>query len=153
MAAEAIRNIEINKQSKYEKNFTQVDTEALGIAAGKLKLVGFRLYTYLIGNKNGYNFILSPLAYGKWYGNDYVNEDGSIIEGKRSGVNKALRDGIKNLIEEGYMIEVTPGNYKFYEGGGLLTEKIEENFLKNNSFSEKQFVPQETVCSFNGYVF
>lgn len=84
MAAETIRNVKINKRDKY-------DTVALGIAAGKLKLVGLRLYT----NKNGYNFSLSPLAYGRWYGVDYFNEDtGALDSNKRSGVNKAIRDGI-----------------------------------------------------------
>ena len=52
MAAETIRNVKINKRDKYD-TFTQVDTVALGIAAGKLKLVGLRLYTYLVSNKNG----------------------------------------------------------------------------------------------------
>ena len=38
MATETIRNVKINKRDKYD-TFTQVDTAALGIAAGKLKLV------------------------------------------------------------------------------------------------------------------
>ena len=61
MAAETIRNVKINKRDKYD-TFTQVDTVALGIAAGKLKLVGLRLYTYLVSNKNGYNIIVCNFA-------------------------------------------------------------------------------------------
>lgn len=129
MAAETIRNVHINKQDKYEGNFTQADTEALGIAAGKLKLVGIRLYIYLIGNRNNYNFSLSPFAYGRWYGVDYLDEEANKIdESKRSSVNKALREGIKNLTEAGYLKLIVPNNYEFYEFG-------------------EQTVPQETNCS------
>ena len=153
MATETIRNVKINKRDKYD-TFTQVDTVALGIAAGKLKLVGLRLYTYLVSNKNGYNFSLSPLAYGRWYGVDYFNEDtGALDSNKRSGVNKAIRDGIADLIAAGYMKEVATNNYEFYECGeqsvsqSTVSSLENKQYSENNSFPEEQLVSQETVSS------
>lgn len=158
MAAETIRNVKINKRDKYD-TFTQVDTVALGIAAGKLKLVGLRLYTYLVSNKNGYNFSLSPLAYRRWYGVDYFNEDtGALDSNKRSGVNKAIRDGIADLIAAGYMKEVATNNFEFYECGEQSVSQSTVSSPENNSFPKKQlvlqwslifrkqFVSQRTVC-------
>ena len=147
MAAETIKNVKINKRDKYD-TFTQVDTVALGIAAGKLKLVGLRLYTYLVSNKNGYNFSLSPLAYGRWYGVNYFNEDtGALDSNKRSGVNKAIRDGIADLIAAGYMKEVATNNFEFYECGEQSVSQSTVSSPENNSFPEEQLVSQETVSS------
>ena len=138
MAVETIRNIKINKRNKYEKDFTQVDTRALGIAAGRLKLVGLRLYLYLVSNKNGFNFTLSPLVYDRWYGVDYINETGELDQSKRSAVNKAIRDGLNNLKDMGYIKEIATNNYEFFED----CQKADSS-SENKLFLKEQFVPLE----------
>lgn len=148
MAVETIRNIKINKRNKYEKDFTQVDTQMLGIAAGQLKLVGLRLYLYLVSNKNGFNFTLSPLAYGRWYGVDYINETGELDQGKRSAVNKAIRDGLNNLKDMGYVKEIATNNYEFFEDC-QKTDSSSENKL----FLKEQSVPSEDSLNKNSFNF
>lgn len=148
MAAETTRMVKINKTEEYKGGFTQVDTYAVGAAAGKLKLVGLRLYIYLIGNRNQYNFVLSPLAYGRWYGVDYFDEEtGKLDSNKRSGVNKAIRDGIADLVAAGYMREVATNNYEFFEFGEQFVSQETDSSLENSLFPEEQIVSQRTVSS------
>ena len=153
MAKETLRVITIHKQEKYTNSFAQVGVTAFGQANGSLKLVGLRMYNYLICNKNNFNFSLSPLAYARWLGKGYVNENNEIDDNKRAGVNKAIRDGIKDLIANGYLVEKGPYFYDFYENGEQTVLEETNCSEKNKQFSKEQTVSDETNCSQDGFIF
>lgn len=116
MGYEVKRKIHINKKDRYDSDFTQIDTAILGIVSQTLTHNGLRLYLFLISNKNGFEFDLSPLAYARWLGRNY--KDGDKVDNTvRTNVNKDIRRGIEDLIEKGYLIEVKKDTFEFYEGG------------------------------------
>lgn len=43
-----------------DNNFTGINSEILGKACGELKLCGLKLFLYLSGNKNNFEWTLSP---------------------------------------------------------------------------------------------
>lgn len=67
----------------------------MGKAMGSLKLCGVRVYLYLCGNKDGYNWNLNPTAFANWLG----------VE-KSRGTDKTLTDGIANLLEYKYLKKI-----------------------------------------------
>ena len=71
-----------------DKRFTGINTEALGVAAGKLSVAGLRLYLYLAGHKDGIQWTVNPSVYADWLGIDYST--------KGRTVRKTLNDGISN---------------------------------------------------------
>lgn len=99
----------ITHKAKLNNNFTGINTEVLGKAAGELKLCGLKLYLYLAGNKDGYKWTLNPAAYANWLGLDYANASTA------RAVRKAINDGISDLVEKGYLIAIDDNNFKFME--------------------------------------
>lgn len=89
------------------KHFTGINTEALGVACGVLKLNSLRLYTYLCSNKNNYTWNLNPVAYASWLQMDY-NTQGRTVR-------KAITDGILDLKANNYIKALGEDRYEFYE--------------------------------------
>lgn len=146
MGYETNRIVHINKKNKYEEKFIQIESATLGIAAGKLSKVGLRLYLYLLDNKNDFNFVLSPLAYAKWYG---VESDAEGIDkSKRAGVNKAIRDGIEDLKAFGYIEETGQNSFEFYENGKQIVSSSTAERLESPQDNEKQIVSSATAWDF-----
>lgn len=141
----ADRVFKIIKNEVYKSDFTQVDTASLGAAAGMLTPAGFKLYAYLIGNKNNYNFTLSPLAYARWQGEDYVDENGKVTnENLRSKINKSIRDGLKSLEDNGLVNKITDTYFEFLEQKVPCETK---SSTENEISLVEQKVPQETKSS------
>ena len=94
-------------KAKLNNNFTALNSEILGQAAGELKLCGLKLYLYLAGNKDGFKWTLNPVAYANWLGLDYTQNG--------RAVRKAITDGITDLITHGYLICEDKDIYEFLE--------------------------------------
>lgn len=112
-------------------NYTGINTQALGQATKDLKLTGLRLYLYLASNKDGFNWTLNSVAFGKW----------ACITNSRS-INKAIEDGIDNLMEKGYLVleDKEKDLYSFFE------QKQEQFVPKNTELLKKeQIVPKITI--------
>ena len=94
-----------------DKRFTGINTEALGVAAGKLSVAGLRLYLYLAGHKDGIQWTVNPSVYADWLGIDYST--------KGRTVRKTLNDGISNLIDKKYLklVDVDIEQYEFWIHG------------------------------------
>ena len=127
-----MKQFEINKL-KLDKNFTSVNTEALGQATGELKHCGLKLYLYLNGNRDGFKWTLNPAAYASWLGMDYAS--------KGRTVRKAIDDGIADLIENGYL-EVVNAEEELYRFSEQKVPKIEDQ-----TFSEQK-VPKKAEFIF-----
>lgn len=85
------------------------------MAAGELKNCGLKLYLYLAGNKDGFEWTMNPQAYANWLGLDY---------GKSGrAVRKAITDGIADLVDNGYLRALGDEEYEFLEG------KIPKNYV------------------------
>lgn len=95
------------RKSELNKNFTGIYTPDLGKASGELKLSGLRLYLYLAGNKDGMRWTVNPSVYASWLGEDY-NQKGRAIR-------KSMNDGISDLIEHGYLVQIDEDVYEFRE--------------------------------------
>ena len=106
--------ITINK-APLNKNFTGINTVALGSAVRNLKLCGLKLYLYLAGNKEGFVWNLNPAAYADWLGIDYKNNGRT--------VRKAITDGIKDLEDNGYL-KIEEGKDECYK---FLEQNVPEN--------------------------
>lgn len=112
------------------KNFTGVNTEALGQAMGCLTQNGIRLYTYLIGNKDGFRWTVNPTVFAEWLGwSDSAND--------ARKARKTIENGIANLMENGYLKKVSEEghtvNYIFYENGNNKVQErnVPKNDIKN----------------------
>lgn len=112
-------------KSDLKNNFTGINTLILGEVCGELKLCGLKLYLYLASNKDNFKWNMNPVAYSNWLGMDY----------EKSGrtVRKAINDGISDLIENKYLVQVEKDHYEFYEGGTAekMKEKLEQKVPKN----------------------
>lgn len=82
-----------------QPHFLGLNIESVGIAAGKLKPCGLKLYLYLMSNSDGFIWNMNPAAFAKWLGLDYSNAS----EARKA--RKAVSDGIIDLKESGYLIE------------------------------------------------
>ena len=78
-----------------DNNFTGINSEILGKACGELKLCGLKLFLYLSGNKDKFEWTLSPQAYANWLGVDYA------AQGR--AVRKMINDGVEDLKINGYL--------------------------------------------------
>ena len=127
-----MKSFEINK-AKLSKSYTGINTEALGQASGCLKHCGLKLYLYLAGNKDGFNWTLNPSNYAEWLEIDYG--------AKGRTVRKAIDDGLADLIENGYVeiISAEDEKYRFLE---QKVPKMEEQ-LKT-----EQIVPKKSSFTF-----
>ena len=81
----------------------------MGKAVGSLTLAGLRVYLYLAGNSNGAVWTINPATFAEWCGVDY-NDSSTARK-----VRKWVTDGVKNLIEVGYLEEYND-KYVFREG-------------------------------------
>lgn len=125
-----MKHFKINKVP-LGNNYTGINTQALGQATKDLSLTGLRLYLYLASNKDGFNWTLNSAAFGKW----------ACITNSRSA-NKAIEDGMKNLIEKGYLVLENKEKdlYSFFE------QKQEQNVPKNAELPKKeQIVPKIVI--------
>lgn len=96
------RNIFINRDMPQKDSgelYLTVYTRKLGAAAQVLSEVPFKLYIYLLCNKDKYDLWFSPAAFAKEYG---------------VGVSTARR-AFNTLMEEGFIVETGKNQYSFYE--------------------------------------
>lgn len=102
----AIQKKFVIHKEKAVSPFLSANIKNVGEAAGILTNAGFRLYIYLCGNADGFVWTLNTTAYKKWLNNGM--EDNS--------VRKAIKDGLANLIENGYVITgENKDEYQFFE--------------------------------------
>ena len=83
-------------KAKLNNNFTGINTEILGEAAGELKFCGLKLYLYLASNKDGYKWTLNPSVYADWLGLDYSNSKTLIDQYQKYANSYALK--LKNYL-------------------------------------------------------
>ena len=139
MASEKVRSINIHRTQKYDNQFVQIDYDNIGVVLGKLTKVGAKnLYIYFMGNKDGYTANLIASNYANWLGKPYAKDGKVFNESNRSAVNKQIREGLDQLIEEGYLVEVTKDAvYNFYEYGTKSSESDKSSHVE-------QIVPDVT---------
>ena len=111
--------------------FMSVNEESIGIAAGKLKLCGLKLYLYLLCNKDGVTWKVNPSVYAEWLGLDYSSNG--------RGVRKAIDEGTEDLIKNGYVLKLEKDLYAFSEQ--FVPEWLEEGVLE-------QTVPKKLSSTF-----
>lgn len=108
-----------------QPQFLGLNIGTTGQAAGKLKLCGLKLYLYLMGNADGFTWTMNPAAYANWLGiEDYAKSGRS--------VRKAIDDGIKDLVENGY-IQKVGDSYQISETACFMVEEKEQIVPKNQS--------------------
>lgn len=118
-----------------QPHFLSVNVDCVGSAAGKLKLCGLKLYLYLMSNSDGFEWNMNPSAYAKWLGVDY----------EKSGrtVRKAIDDGVKDLIDNGYLKE-DKGNY-------IISEQIVPEWKLGTNCSSKASSKEQIVPNLYGF--
>lgn len=138
-----MKSFRINKV-KLSNNYTGINSEVLGQAAGGLKLSGLKLYLYLCGNKDGFVWELNPVAYANWLGVDYNT--------KGRGVRKAIDEGIEDLKSNKLLkiIDEKEEKYQFFEEP---YEKKEQNVpekedIQKNETKTEQIVPEKSEFRF-----
>ena len=109
------REIEIKKEPL--EIFTAVNTKTLGIASNKLTPLGYKLYTYLVGNQDGYKWNLDSTAYAKWQGVYKKDLSEKEIKAITDLMGKQIKSGMKDLIEKGYMREISKNKFIFSSNG------------------------------------
>lgn len=160
MANEKIRVVNIHRTQKYNTQFIQVDYNNLGIVFGKLTKDGAKnLYLYFMSNKDDYPFQLIASNYANWLGKSY-SKDGKIFdESTRSTINKQIREGLKQLLEEGYLVEVIKDvSFEFYEYGTKSSESdkklyVEQKVIEDTESSEnnkKLYAEQKVTYETDG---
>lgn len=88
--------------------YTIFNLESLYSACKRLKTIGgIKLYLYIGKNQNNYSFELSRADFMEWSG---------LAE-------TAYRSGIKELIDNGYLVNTKGNYYTFYEHGALAGEE------------------------------
>ena len=108
-----------------QPQFLGLNIVTTGQAAGKLKLCGLKLYLYLMSNADGFTWTMNPAAYANWLGiEDYAKSGRS--------VRKAIDDGIKDLVENGY-IQKVGDSYQISETACFVVEEKEQIVPKNQS--------------------
>ena len=99
----------ITHKAKLNNSFTGIHTATLGCAVGELKPCGLKLYLYLSGNKDGFQWTLNPSAFAAWMGLNYSDSNTS------RAVRKVINDGISDLIEKGYLVQKSKDLFDFLE--------------------------------------
>ena len=97
----------VTHKAPLNNSFTGVNTVCLGVAAGCLKQCGLKLYLYLAGNKDNFNWTLNPAAYANWLNIDYSS--------KGRSVRKAIDDGVADLVANGFLRQTGDSQYEFSE--------------------------------------
>jgi hypothetical protein len=97
------------KKAKLNNNFLGINTDVLGEAVQELKPCGLKVYLYLSSNKDGFKWTLNPSVFAAWLKIDYSDSS------KSRAVRKIINDGVADLIEKGYIIQLGPENYEFSE--------------------------------------
>ena len=152
MASEKVRAVNIHRTQKYDTQFIQTDYDNIGVVLGKLTKAGAKnLYIYFMSNKNGYTSRLIASDYANWLGKPYAKDGKVFDESARSTVNKQIREGLTQLIEEGYLVEVIKDvAFEFYEYGIESSESNKNSDVEQkvpevtDSNNVKQFVLKET---------
>lgn len=120
--------IRISKQ-KYDENFLQVSNEEWQCAARNLSGVGFKLYLYLAGNKNGFELALSQKAFGDATG------------ASRNAYHRAVDE----LISKGYITNLTDNTYIF-----TTNPQVQEVSTQNGHMPKIGIYPEDgEVCPQN----
>lgn len=79
-----------------EKDFTGIQTSALGHAVGDLKHSALRIYLYLAGNQDKFKFTWNSTAYAHWIGIECNQKS-------LHAISKSFNDGIVELMNKGYV--------------------------------------------------
>lgn len=94
------KTIRIEKEQANKENpYSIYNLNALKSAMLELKGEAFKLWCYLDKNQNGYTFALSKVDALNWG------------IGSKSSYDRA----VKELIEKGYLVNITGNSYNFYE--------------------------------------
>lgn len=93
------KTIKVNKEL-CDKEYAQYNLDALQKAVNNLDGHTFKMWLYLSKNQNGYKFALSKVDVIKNWG-----------MGSKSSYDRA----VKELIECGYLIQISKNDYDFYE--------------------------------------
>lgn len=105
----------VEKDSGKKRPYMIAYVDTIEKAAQELKNSAFKVYMSLLANQNNYYYGLSPQAIANHYG---ISVD-------------AARDGIKQLLEYGYLERDTENEYFFYDRVDTkpveLAEEIEMN--------------------------
>lgn len=124
-----VKKEKCDKQNKY----TMINLNALENAGIDLKAGAFKLWIYLAKNQDNFTFGLSNKATEETFGI------------KKDQYDKA----IKELIEKGYLIEISKNNYEFRELKEKTTikngEKPQTKVVKTNC--EKQEKPISNITN------
>ena len=118
------RSVLINRdmpQKDSGEKYLAVYEKKLTAAAQELSEVPFKLYIYLLCNKDKYDLWFSPKVFASSYG---VNVD-------------TARKAFNLLIEKGYILEIGKNQYSFYE------EPQKKNQIKITIQEETRMVEQE----------
>ncbi len=124
----------VEKDSGKKRPYMVTYVDTIEKAAQELKNSAFKVYISLLSNQNSYYFGLSPQAIANHYG---ISID-------------AARDGIKQLMEKGYLEQENENDYIFYDridkkplklAEGIEIEKEIRIFHDENG--------EEVECSYN----
>lgn len=89
----------VKAESNKDNYYCITNLDALRMAMINLKGETFKLWCYLNKNQNGYTLALSKVDAISWG------------IGSKSSYDRAVKD----LIEQGYLVETSKGHYDFYE--------------------------------------
>lgn len=106
----------VEKDSGKSRPYMIAYVNTIEKAAQELKNSAFKVYIYLLTNQNQFYFGLSP--------QDVANRYGISID--------AARDGIKALIEKGYLISNDDVEYTFYDNPDNKPVELAEEIEMNN---------------------
>ena len=94
------KTIKVNKESSDKVNlYAKYNLNALQVAMTSLKGESFKLWCYLNKNQNNYTFALSKVDAINW----------------GIGSKSSYDRGIAELIEKGYLVNISGNTYYFYE--------------------------------------
>jgi predicted transcriptional regulator len=100
----------VEKESGKKRPYMIAYVDTIEHAAKELKNGAFKVYIYLLTNQNDYYFGLSPQDIANRYG---INID-------------TAREGIKQLIDKGYLVSSSGNEFTFYDKKPVeLSEKID----------------------------
>lgn len=120
-----------------QPHFLGLNIDSVGIAVGKLKYCSMKLYLYLMCNSDGFTWNMNPAAFASWMGVDYSNAS----EARK--VRRIIADGVEDLKECGFLIEVENGKYVISEQ--IVPKELSSNLGTNCSTlesSKEKIVPK-----------
>ena len=124
----------VEKDSGKKRPYVIAYVDTIEKAAQDLKNSSFKVYLYLLTNLNSFYFGLSP--------QDISNRYGISVD--------SARDGIKQLIEKGYLVEQDEGEYIFYDRlDKKPIELAEEIDMKNEKRIFHTRSGEEVAYSYN----